>query len=75
MNANAQSIAAAGTTHDNDPLLSQKSVARLLCVSPRALEAWRTRGGGPTFVRISARCIRYRLSDVQGWIANRTCQQ
>ncbi|MBL9096234.1 MAG: hypothetical protein JNK07_04850 [Alphaproteobacteria bacterium] len=42
----------------------------MLNVSPRVLEAWRCRGGGPTFVKISARCVRYRRDDVERFIAD-----
>lgn len=61
--------------YDNDALLPQKRVAAMLGVSPRALEAWRMRGAGPTFVKISSRCIRYRLGDVKKFIADRTHEQ
>ena len=49
-------------------LLRQEDAARYLSVSPRALEAWRHRGGGPPAVFISKRCVRYRLSDLEDWI-------
>lgn len=60
-----------GTTRADDTLLSPKRVAALLGVSPRALEAWRLRGEGPSFIRISSRCIRYRRSDVEAWLDQR----
>ena len=56
---------------DADVLIRQEEAARLLGVSPRALEAWRYRGGGPGYIRISGRCIRYRRSDIMAWIAER----
>ena len=49
---------------DLDALLSEGQAATLLGVTPRALQAWRQRGGGPLFVRISSRCIRYRKRDL-----------
>jgi len=60
-----------GTTRADDTLLSQKRVATMLSVTPRALEAWRVRGDGPSFIRISSRCIRYRRQDVEAWLATR----
>ncbi len=54
-----------------DPLLTTKEAAEYLGVTPRCAEAWRVRGGGPPFVRISARAVRYRLSDLNHWIAQR----
>lgn len=52
-------------------LLTTADAARLLGYSPRALEGWRLRGGGPCFVRISARSVRYRRSDLDAWIEER----
>lgn len=57
--------------HYGDDLLPQKRVAAMLSVSPRALEAWRMRGDGPPFFRISKRCVRYRRHDVEAWLASR----
>ena len=53
-------------------LLNEVQAADYLAVSPRTLRNWRTRGGGPKYVRISARCIRYRMSDLSEWTENRT---
>lgn len=52
-------------------LLTENEAARLLNLTPRALQAWRLRGGGPLFVRISGRAIRYRPSDLRAWIEQR----
>jgi hypothetical protein len=48
-------------------LVCEKQAARTLSVSPRTLRNWRVRGGGPPYVRISARCIRYRSGDLTAW--------
>jgi predicted DNA-binding transcriptional regulator AlpA len=56
---------------DPDQLLTEIEAAQILKFTPRALQAWRCRGGGPPFVRISARAIRYRRSDLSHWIAER----
>ena len=67
------SVPPATSPHSNDPavLMRQEDAAQMLGVSPRALEAWRYRGGGPRYIRISGRCIRYRRSDIMTWIAER----
>ena len=52
---------------DPGALLDEGKAAVALDVSPRALQAWRQRGGGPTFVRVSSRCIRYRRRDLVAW--------
>lgn len=66
-------LTSAQTIELREPLLSQKTVATLLGISPRSLEAWRRpdSSDGPPFIRISKRCVRYRLSDVQAWLARR----
>ncbi len=63
-----------GTTRADDTLLSQKRVATMLGLTTRALEAWRARGEGPAFIRLSVRCIRYRRADVEAWLASREHQ-
>ncbi|MGB0497542.1 MAG: helix-turn-helix transcriptional regulator [Rubricella sp.] len=57
---------------DPDRLLDEKEAADLLCYSVRALQNWRHRGGGPRYVRVSARSIRYRRRDLLAWIEART---
>jgi hypothetical protein len=55
-----------------EKLLSPTQAAEILGIQPRTLEFWRQRGGvGPKFIRYSARCVRYRLSDLQAWVASR----
>lgn len=55
-------------------LLREPEAARLLAVTPRALQAWRRTGTGPQYVRISGRCIRYRLGDIKAWATARVCR-
>ena len=50
-----------------DYLLTPFEAAEYLSLTPRFLEARRHRGGGPPYVRVSARAIRYFLSDVRKW--------
>lgn len=52
---------------DPDILLPELPAASLLGVTPRTLQAWRHRGGGPPFVKISSRCVRYRKRDLLAW--------
>ena|SRR5215471_10199925 len=52
----------------SDIVLTSDSVAQLLKIARKTLEAWRQRGIGPRFVRYSPRCVRYRLCDVQEWL-------
>ena len=54
-----------------EPLLTEPEAAAFLNFTPRALQAWRVRGGGPAYIRCSSRAIRYRLQDLETWIEER----
>lgn len=56
---------------ESDRLFTPHQAADFLSLSPRWLELKRYHGGGPPFVRISARCVRYRLSDLEEWVGDR----
>lgn len=55
------------STPEPDRCLSERSVSALLDVSVAALRKWRRTGGGPPYLRIG-KLVRYRLSDLQGFI-------
>jgi len=57
---------------DLDRLMDEREAASVLCYSVRALQNWRHRGGGPKFVKVSARSVRYRRRDLLRWIDART---
>lgn len=50
-----------------DRLINEIVAANFLGYSVRALQNWRVRGGGPEFVKVSARSIRYRRRDLIAW--------
>ena len=50
-----------------DRLINEKEAADYLGYTDRALQNWRLRGGGPLFVRVSKRSIRYRRRDLIAW--------
>ena len=52
-------------------LLDERAAAAALGMTPRAMQEWRRSGGGPQYVRISSRCIRYRPEDLSAWAAER----
>ena len=62
-------------TKNLDQLLAEKEVAALICYSQRALQNWRVRGGGPAYVKVSARSIRYQRRDVLKWIEDQKPSQ
>lgn len=51
-----------------DRLIKEQEAASYLGYTVRALQNWRVRGGGPKFVKVSARSIRYRRRDLIDWI-------
>lgn len=51
-----------------EQLLKEKSAAEFLQMSERTLQGMRLRGGGPLFIRISHRAVRYRRKDLLEWI-------
>ncbi len=57
-----------GNTHD---MLNQRQAAEIIGVSPFTLNRWRHERFGPAFVRISARCVRYRRADIEAWLEGR----
>ncbi len=57
---------------DPDRLVDERQAAGFLCYSVRALQNWRVRGGGPRFVKVSGRSVRYRHRDLIAWIDERT---
>ncbi len=52
---------------ESDALLAEAQAARLLNLSVRTLQAWRTKRCGPAFVR-AGRAIRYRKRDLYAWM-------
>ena len=50
--------------------MTEKDVAGLICITTRALQNWRLRGGGPEYVKIG-RSVRYQRSDVMKFIEER----
>jgi predicted DNA-binding transcriptional regulator AlpA len=52
-------------------LVNEKEAAQFLGYTVRALQNWRLRGGGPDFVKVSSRSVRYRVSDLSQWVDSR----
>ena len=57
--------------NSQEALLTEQQAASLLNVNPRTMQKWRIQGGGPRFVRMSRRCIRYWPKDLRDWVQNR----
>lgn len=52
-------------------LRKERSAAEYLDVTTRALQKWRAEGGGPPYVRLGERAIRYDEADLREWVAQR----
>jgi len=50
-----------------DRLINERETALYLGYTIRALQNWRLRGGGPDYVKVSSRSIRYRRCDLIAW--------
>ena len=48
-------------------LIDEKAAADFLGLTNRTLQALRQRGGGPQYIFLSARCLRYRRIDLRKW--------
>lgn len=59
------------TTEFGNKLLSTEEAAKALGLSTRTLEGWRVTGGGPRFVRLSRRAVRYRPSELARFVETR----
>ena len=48
-------------------LIDEKVAAAFLGLTERTMQAYRQKGGGPRYIRISSRCLRYRRADLRQW--------
>ena len=56
---------------DLAPLLTEKDVAKVLCVSTRTLQAWRVKGMGPPYLHAGS-AVRYHPEILAAWIKANT---
>jgi predicted DNA-binding transcriptional regulator AlpA len=56
----------------NQELLKAEDVARVTGLSPETLAQWRSQKRGIPFIKISRNCVRYRQSDLDSWLVERT---
>jgi hypothetical protein len=48
-------------------LINEGPAAEFVNLKVRTLQGYRYKGGGPNFVRLSARCVKYRRIDLLRW--------
>ena len=51
----------------NNTVFPEREAAAFLAVSPRTLQGWRSKGGGPAFIKMG-RSVRYRASDLDDFL-------
>lgn len=54
-----------------DEFVSDATLAKRLNLSQATLQKWRLNGTGPRFLKLG-RAVRYRVSDVEAWLASQT---
>jgi predicted DNA-binding transcriptional regulator AlpA len=63
-------VAQAFTTQPQ--LLNEVEAGQFLSLSHRTLQNWRVKGGGPKYLKIGLKTVRYRLTDLQSWLEGAT---
>ena len=48
-------------------LIDEECAAKFLKLSQRTMQGYRYRGGGPNYIAVSSRCVRYRRIDLRRW--------
>ena len=56
-----------GVTDYWHALINEGAAAKFLGLTNRTMQAYRHRGGGPRYIRLSSRCLRYRRADLRDW--------
>ncbi len=52
-------------------VLDTRTAAKHCGLSKPTLERYRLTGDGPAFLKIGRKCVRYRLEDLNDWLASR----
>jgi hypothetical protein len=56
---------------DPDQLIDTARFAQLACLSECYARQLRVMGGGPRFIKLTQKTVRYRIGDVLDWISSR----
>ena len=67
----AAAAIAPGGTSTPELLVTEAEAAQLLRLSTRTLQRLRLEGGGPRFIKLTARRLAYAVSDLESWINTR----
>ncbi len=55
-------------------LLNTVTAAAVLGMRPGTLRLWRHKGVGPPFVKIHSALVRYRVQDLEAWVASQVVE-
>ena len=66
-NESAAVIDISGSSDFWDAFIPEKEAGAFLDLTPRALQGWRQKGGGPRYVALSSRCLRYTRRWLREW--------
>ena len=55
-----------------DQLIDERAAANFMGFTVRALQNWRVRGGGPEYVKIGKRAVRYQRRTLLAWAKDLT---
>ncbi len=58
----------------SETYLNDKEVSARYPVNERSLQRWRNTGDGPPYIRVGARRVLYRESDIIAWMERKTFQ-
>ena len=53
-------------------LLTPNDAADFLSISPETLAQWRSQQRGPHFIKLEGRLVRYRLTDLESYLEERS---
>jgi predicted DNA-binding transcriptional regulator AlpA len=59
------------SVRDPSPLLTEREAANFLRIGHSTLMRWRREGSGPKSIRLSARRLAYRISDLDNFLRER----
>ena len=71
MESRTTTPSAASAGPDAEALLTSKQAAAVLGFHASYLAKARLTGGGPRYLKIGARAVRYRRSDIDTWLADK----
>lgn len=55
-------------TNDTREVMRPEAAAGYIDCAKRTLDDWRVTGGGPKYIKLSHRMVRYRRADLDAWL-------